>query len=114
MGKKPTRAKHVDRLYNIVLRVKGSRKNEIMQAAQKNKMQLSEYILYCVWEHMRSERGIPEPGPSQFALAEPMDYLRAYLSGETVLMPCGQKSCEMVISSFEDMEFCDTCNVRIK
>lgn len=114
MPKKAMRAKYKDRLYNIVLRVKGSHKNEIMQAAKKNKMQLSEYVLYCVWEHMRSERGIPAPGPSQFQVAEPMDHLRAYLSGETILMPCGQVSCDMVVSTFQGMEFCDTCNVRIK
>lgn len=114
MPKKAARAKYNDRLYNIVLRVKGKHKNEIMQAAKKNKMSLSTYVEYCVWEHMRSERGVPAPGPSQFKLAEPMDHLRAYLNGETVLMPCGQPKCDMVISSFKDMKFCDTCNVRVE
>lgn len=114
MSRKPARAKYGNRLYNIVLRVRGSQKNEILHAAKKNKMPLSEYILYCVWEHMRSERGIPAPGESQFKLAEPMDHLRAYLIGETVLMPCGQTSCNMVLSEFDNMKFCDTCNVRVQ
>jgi hypothetical protein len=114
MSRKPTRAKYRDRLYNIALRVKGSQKNEIMQAAKRNKMQLSQYILYCVWEHMRSERGIAPPGPSQFKIAEPMDHLRAYLSGETLLMPCGQQKCEMKIVQFDTAKFCETCNVRVE
>jgi hypothetical protein len=114
MGKKASRAKHSDRLYNIVLRVKGSVKNDIMKAAERHEMTLNDYVLYCTWEHIRSERGIPAPGPSQFSLPDPMDYVRAYLSGVSVLMPCGKKECNMVVSTHNDMEFCDTCNVRIK
>lgn len=56
------KAKYKDRLYNIALRVEGSLKNQIIDAANRNKMMLSEYVLYCVWEHMRSERGVPVPG----------------------------------------------------
>jgi hypothetical protein len=107
------RAKYKDRLYNIALRVDGSMKNQIIDAAKKNDMMLSEYILYCVWEHMRSEKGIPTPGSSQFALADPMEHLRGYLEGKDVLMPCGKKECDMKITEFMDMEFCETCNVRI-
>ena len=112
---KPARkAKYKDRLYNIALRVDGSMKNKIIDAANKNNMMLSEYVLYCVWEHMRSERGVPVPGSSQFALADPMEHLRAYLEGKDVLMPCGVKNeCDMKIVEFQGMEFCETCNVRI-
>ena len=114
MPKKAQRARYNDRLYNIVLRVKGKTKNEIMQAAKRNKMRLSEYVMYCVWEHMRSEKGIPEPGPSQFQLPDPMDHLRAYLNGETLLMPCGQPKCGMTLVDFDGAKFCETCNVRVQ
>jgi len=114
MGKKALRAKHPDRLYNIALRVKGSLKNEILAAAKRNNMTLAEYILYCTWEHMRSERGIPPPGTAQFSLPEPMDVVRSYFTGETVLQPCGKQKCDIQLVEFQGMTFCDTCNVRIE
>jgi len=114
MVKKATKAEHPGRLYNVVLRVRGSMKNEMLRAAKKNNMNLSEYILYCTWEHMRSERGIPPPGSAQFAFPEPMDVVRAYFTGDTILEPCGQASCDKKLTEFQGMTFCDTCNVRIE
>jgi hypothetical protein len=114
MSKKASKAKHPDRLYNIVVRVKGSTKNEIMDAAKKNGMTLNDYVLYCIWEHTRAERGIPSPGPSQFSLSTPMDQIRAYISGETLLKPCGRVECDMVLVEFQDMTFCETCNARVE
>ena len=114
MVKKATRAKHPDRLYNIALRVKGSLKNEILAAARKNDMTLAEYILYCTWEHMRSERGVPPPGSAQFSLPEPMDVVRAYFTGDTILEPCGKPVCDKKLTEFQGMTFCETCNVRVE
>lgn len=108
------KTKHLNHLHNIVLRVKGSLKNEMIDAARKHKMPLSQYVLYCVWEHMRSERGIPQPGSAQFLVPDAKSELEAYLRGEQVLMPCGQPKCDMVITEFQNMEFCETCNVRIR
>jgi len=112
--KQAKKTKHINHLCNIVLRVKGSVKNEIVDAARKNNMPLSQYILYCVWEHMRSERGIPQPGSAQFAIPDVKTELEAYLRGEQVLMPCGRPACDIVVTEFQGMEFCETCNVRIK
>lgn len=107
-------AKYPSRLYNIVLRVKGSLKNEILAHAKKNKMTLSEYVLYCVWENMRSERGVPPPGPSQYALTTPQEQIAAYLAGQSLLTPCGKTSCDMTVVEVSGIQFCDTCNVRIQ
>lgn len=111
---KAASAKYPSRMYNIVLRVKGSMKNEILAHSKKNNMSLSEYILYCVWEHMRSERGIPLPGPSQYALTTPQEQIAAYLAGETLLTPCGKTSCDMTVVEVSGISFCNTCNVRIQ
>jgi hypothetical protein len=113
MSHKARKVKHKDSLFNIVLRVKGSMKNEIIDAAEKHGMPLSKYVLYCVWEHMRSERGIPAPGSAQFTIPDTRTELEAYIRGESVLMPCGKRSCDMNIIEFQGMEFCDTCNVRV-
>jgi hypothetical protein len=114
MGKKAQKANHKERFYHVTLRVKGSLKNDMLRAAEKNDLSLSQYIQYCVFEHMRSERGIPAPGNAQFALADPMEHLTGYLRGEEILMPCGQKECDMKIIELNDMQFCDTCNVRVR
>ena len=112
--RKASKTRYLNNLCNVVLRVKGSVKNEMVDAARKNNMPLSQYILYCVWEHMRSERGIPQPGSAQFAIPDTRTELEAYLRGEQILMPCGRPSCDMVVTEFQNMEFCETCNVRIK
>jgi len=106
-------ARFPSRMYNIVLRVTGADKNKILAQAKKNKMTLSEYVLYCVWENMRSAKGIPAPGPSQFALPTAQEQIAAYLAGKTLLTPCGQTSCDMTVVEVSGMSFCDTCNVRI-
>lgn len=108
------KTRHINNLCNVVLRVKGSMKNEMIDAARRHNMPLSKYILYCVWEHMRSERGIPQPGSAQFAMSDAKTELEAYLRGEQVLMPCGKPSCDIVITEFQGMQFCETCNVRVQ
>ena len=114
MVKKAARAKYKDRFYNIVLRVRGSMKNDIMDAAKKNGMTLTEYVLYCTWEHIRSERGIPQPGSAQFSLPDPAQEIQAYFAGIELLQPCGKRSCDMVITEFQGMKFCETCNIRVE
>ena len=84
-----------------------------IDAAQEEGISVNQLILYAVWTYIRSKQGIPLPGSSQFARNTPEDYLKAYLSGETLLMPCGKPKCKMVPVALSGMEFCDTCNVRI-
>lgn len=89
-------------------------KNQLMEAASKHNMTLNDYALYCIWEHIRSERGIPPPGQAQFALADPMAEIHAYITGEEILMPCGLRKCDIDLVEFQGMTFCDTCNVRVE
>jgi uncharacterized protein (DUF1778 family) len=44
--KKATKTKNPNHLYNIVLRVKGSVKNELIDAAEAHNMSLSEFVLF--------------------------------------------------------------------
>lgn len=113
MARKVLKTKYPDRFYNIVLRVKGSQKNSIISAAREHKMSLSEFILYATWLFIREGKGIPSPGPAQYAKTTPSDVLRSYLSGETVLTPCGKKECNMILETISGMEFCNTCNIRV-
>jgi hypothetical protein len=113
MGHKAKRVKHLDSFFNIVLRVKGREKNEMIRYADKLDMSLSAFILYAVWVFILNEKGLPDPGSAQFAIPSPADELRSYLSGEMLLKPCGQRECDMKRVVVGGMEFCNTCNIRI-
>ena len=113
MPRKAERAKHPNRLYNIVLRISGKEKNKILKEAKKQNVTLSQYILYCVWCHMRTEKGIPPPTTAKNALPTPDEHLRAYLRGEKLLNPCGLSSCDMSVVEVGGINVCETCNVRI-
>ena len=106
-------AKYPSRLYNIVLRVTGKEKNRILREAKKQNLSLTEYIKYCIWLTMRNEQGIPPPTTTKIELPTFDAHLRAYLSGETLLQPCGEKECDMVVEMFGVMKVCGTCNLRV-
>lgn len=110
----PRRADFDDRLYNLGIRITGKQKNEIIDFAKSKGISVSQLMNYAVWQFIREDKGIPAPGPSQFALATPEDQVRAYLTGETLLQPCGKIECEKDIVMFQGMEFCENCNLRIR
>ena len=106
-------AKYPSRLYNIVLRVTGKEKNRILREAKKQNLSLTEYIKYCIWLTMRNEQGIPPPTTTKIELPTFDAHLRSYLSGETLLQPCGERECDMVVESFGVLKVCATCNLRV-
>jgi hypothetical protein len=105
--------KKLDRYYDVHLRMPGKLKKEMLEYANKIDISLNELIIYAVWEFIRNEKNIPSPGTPQFSLTTPQEALAMYLSGQTVLQPCGQRECEMKITELNGMKFCDTCNVRV-
>jgi len=107
------RAQFEDRLYNLGIRITGKQKNLIIDHAKSRGMSVSQLIEYAVWQFIREERGIPAPGPSQFAKVTKEEMIRAYLTGETLLQPCGKIECKQDLVMFQGMEFCETCNLRI-
>lgn len=113
MGAPPQRVDYLDRDYNLSIRLSGAQKNQIIDAAAAENISVNQLILYAVWTYIRSKDGIPLPGSSQFAKNTPEDLLKAYLSGQTLLMPCGKPKCKMVPVVISGMEFCETCNIRI-
>jgi hypothetical protein len=106
-------AKYPSRLYNIVLRITGKEKNRILKEANKQNLSLSEYIKYAVWVTMRNEQGIPPPTTTKIELPTPDAHLRAYLRGETLLQPCGELECDMVVESCGGVWGFATCNIRL-
>lgn len=109
----PKRAQYDDRLYNVGVRITGQQKNLIIEHAEKLGIPVSQLIEYAVWLFIREDKGIPAPGTAQFRIPNHQDELRSYLSGETLLKPCGQKECDQRLTKFQGLIFCNTCNLRI-
>lgn len=113
MAHKRKRAKFKDRKYGITLTLSGEQKNEIIDYAEKIDVSLNALILYATLIFIRAEKGIPEPGPSQFSIPSLEEVLTAYLRGETLYKPCGKTECDQDLTDISGMSFCKTCNLRV-
>lgn len=112
MGRKPKKSRHPNSTHFITLGVTGAEKNKLIDKANALGMPLSEFLRYIVWEFVKSEKSLP-PAPAVRPRPTPDDALRAYLSGEKLLMPCGKELCDMNIKKFGGGEYCDTCGLRV-
>lgn len=113
MARKSEKTKFPDRWTGISLRLKGRLKNEIVDCATKLGVSVNELVLYATYEFMKAEKGIPPAGSAQYSIPTVQEQVAAYLRGETLLEPCGQKNCAKKITQIDSMQFCETCNLRI-
>lgn len=113
MGRKPEKTRFVDRYVTLNIRMKGRQKNEIIEYARRHDMSVTDVVLYAVWDFIRNEKGIPSPGSAQFSIPTIEETVLAYIKGEQILQPCGQKECNKRLIELNNMQFCETCNVRV-
>lgn len=113
MGRKPEKTRFVDRYVTLNIRMKGRQKNEIIEYAKKKELSVTDVVLYAVWDFIRNEKGIPSAGSAQFSLPTVDETVLAYIRGEHILQPCGKRECEKRITEINQMQFCETCNLRI-
>lgn len=114
-------AKYPTRLYNIGLRITGKEKNRILKAAKQEGISLSSYIKYCIYAEMQREQGIPPLPKNQYPLPTVQEQVRAYLTGQALLQPCGEVECvlsvegglEKSVVEVGELRFCVSCNVRV-
>ena len=112
MGRKPKKSRTPRAEHVVSIKITGAQKNKMIEAASDNGMTLSSFISNIVWEYCQSEKLIP-PAPAPHPKPTPADYLRSYLEGEKVLMPCGRQECDMQIVTFDNAEYCNTCSYRL-
>lgn len=93
--------------------MKGRQKNEIIEYARKKDLSVTDVVLYAVWEFIRNDKGIPSAGSAQFSLPTVDETVLAYIRGEHILQPCGKRECDKKITEINQMQFCETCNIRI-
>lgn len=113
MGRKASKTRHLDSYVTLNIRMKGKQKNEIIDYARKKDIAVNDAVLYAVWDFIRNEKNIPSPGPAQFSIPTVEETILAYVRGETLLQPCGYKDCAKIITQLNEMQFCETCNLRI-
>lgn len=113
MGRKAEKTRWHDRYVTLNIRLKGKQKNDIIDYARKHEQSVNDVVLYAVWDFIRRDKGIPSPGTPQFSVPTVDETVLAYIRGEHILQPCGQKNCDKKITQLNDMQFCETCNVRI-
>jgi hypothetical protein len=113
VGRSASWAGDSEGLYNVTVRVRGSVKNRLLGEAERLGCSLSELVLLAVEDFCRGRDSVP--GLSDGVRPPDVgDVLRAYVSGERVLEPCGRVApcgrVERVVGSFR---FCDVCGVRV-
>lgn len=114
MGRRAEKTRFVDKYVILNVRMKGRLKNEIIDYARKKDISVNDMIQYAVWEFIRNEKGIPDAGSAQFSLPTVEETVLAYIRGEHILQPCGLRECDKKITQLNDMQFCETCNLRIQ
>ncbi len=113
MGRKSEKTKFPDRYVTIQIRLKGKQKNEIVDYARAKGYSVNEIVLYAVWQFIQNEKGIPDAGSPQFSITTVEETVLAYIRGEQILKPCGQKECTQKLTLLNEMQYCTTCNLRI-
>jgi hypothetical protein len=113
MGRKPEKTRFLDNYVTLNIRMKGKQKNEIIEYARKKDLSVTDVVLYAVWDFIRNEKGIPSAGSAQFSLPTMDEAFLAYIRGEHIMQPCGKRECDKKITEINQMQFCETCNIRI-
>jgi hypothetical protein len=110
MSRNPQRAELPDGKYNLVVQIPGWLKNEILEACAGAR--INQWVSAVLLAAVREARGLP-PAPEPSApKPTTADELRAYLTGEKLLQPCGKTDCVPEWQQVQNMEFCKNCGVR--
>jgi hypothetical protein len=110
----PVRAGDEDGEYNLVIRMSGKLKNQIIDICEANGTSLNNWALGVFYGAVRDGRGLP---PAPEPVAPPpgtIEQIRAYLAGERLIMPCGKSKCDIQLELVGRLEFCSTCGVRTR
>lgn len=111
MPRKPEPAKNPTTLYRIEFLLSGKDKNALIEFCDAQGVSLQRWLAVTVLSALREGRGLP-PLVEGSALPDAGDVLRAYLSGERVLQPCGRTDCVPSPVDVGGVLFCDECGVR--
>lgn len=116
MPYRPIRAKRDDSSYNLVVRIPGKLKNEILDHCEEIGSNLNSWVVFTLMMALREARGLPPPPPATAPLPTIDEVLRAYVLGERLIMPCGKPG----PCPGEDpvklggIDYCPECSIRVR
>jgi len=114
MPLKPTRAGSDDGEYQFVVRMTGKLKNSIIDLCLRENCSLNDWALTVIQTAVRAGKGLPAAPPATRAPPGTLEQIRAYVTGERMLMPCGKQKCNMILEKTGSLEFCTTCGIRTR
>ena len=101
-----------------VLYLPGRLRNELVTYCKSVGSSMNEWCGYVIRKALEEAREIPEPPPPVAPVPTRVDILRQYLTGETVLEPCGRSyPCDREKSESEfigSLEFCGHCRIMLQ
>lgn len=116
MPRQPIRARTDDSNYNLVIRIPGWFKNEILEHVDSLGTQVNIWVTSALREALRAQQGLPPAPPAAAPLPTLDEVLRSYVTGEKLLMPCGKPGpCAgedpVELGSFW---YCRECSIRVQ
>ena len=100
-----------------ILHLPGRLRNELADYCKSLGLCMNEWCGVVIRAALDEARGMPEAPPASAPIPSRIDILRQYLTGETVLEPCGRKyPCERENHDSEfhgAVEFCGYCRIMI-
>lgn len=101
----------------VYVRVPGSVKNRIVALAGSQGVSVNAWAANVLLRALELGEGLPEAPRGVAPVPDGGAVLRAYVEGERVLLPCGERgSCEglgvgrLVVGG---VEFCSVCRIRV-
>lgn len=112
MPRPPTPPDDPDGTFLVRVWVPGWLKAALIAGAESSGLTLSEHCAVLLAVAVREGTEVPlRPGVRE--LPTFVDVVRSYAVGETLLMPCGERSCEVRESCIGAFRFCETCGIRL-
>jgi hypothetical protein len=112
MSRKPLRASKPDGKYNIVIRIPGWLKNQLVEHCASNDSTINQWVSAVVLEALREQKGLPPAPDPTSRIPTTADQIHAYMAGEKLTQPCGRTDCEPEWQQLQNMRFCKKCGVR--
>jgi len=116
MPRKPIRAESPDSSYNLVIRIPGRLKNQILDHCSSVGAPLNAWIVSLILAGLRDAHELPPPPPAAAPLPTIDEVLRSYVLGERIIMPCGKPGpCpgEDPIK-LGGVDYCPECSIRVR
>lgn len=116
MPAKPSKS-NPDRPAVIVLRLPGKYKNAIIDHAQQLGVPYTNWCVETLITALNNQQGHPPPPPPAAPLPTPQQQLHAYLTGQKLLLPCGQTGTQCPGTTNPEKlgshHYCPQCKIRV-